>query len=57
MKINQNTEGETVAMLAVVQNIGVRRIIPTSDGIMGRRRENMTGTIKLICRCRTQQRS
>ena len=29
------------AMLVVVQNIGVKGIIPTSDNIMGRRRENV----------------
>ena len=28
-------------MLVVVQNIGVKGIIPTSDNIMGRRRENV----------------
>ena len=52
MKITQNTERETVAMLIVVQNLGVIRIIPTSQSIMGRRRENMMRTIKLICKCR-----
>ena len=31
MKVTQNTERETVAMLVLVQNLGVRRIIPTSD--------------------------
>ena len=36
MKVNQNTERETVAMLVLVQNLGVRRIIPTSDNITGR---------------------
>ena len=49
MKTTQNTERETIAMLVVVQNLGVRRIIPTSENIMGRRRENVMGTIKLIC--------
>ena len=29
-------ERETVAMLVLVQNLGVRRIIPTSDNITGR---------------------
>ena len=41
MKITQNTEREIVAMRVVVQNIGVKGIIPTSDNIMGRRRENV----------------
>ena len=36
MKVTQNTERETVAMLVLVQNLGVRRIIPTSDNITGR---------------------
>ena len=49
MKKTQNTERETIAMLVVVQNLGVRRIIPTSENIMGRRRENVMRTIKLIC--------
>ena len=35
-------------MLVVVQNIGVKGIIPTSDNIMGRRRENVMWTTKLI---------
>ena len=48
MKITQNTEREIVAMLVVVQNIGVKGIIPTSDNIMGRRRENVMWTTKLI---------
>ena len=29
-------ERETVAMLVLVKNLGVRRIIPTSDNITGR---------------------
>ena len=36
MKVTQNTERETVAMLVLVQNLGVRRIIPKSDNITGR---------------------
>ena len=52
MKVTQNTERETVAMLVLVQNLGVRRIIPTSDNITGRGRENVMRTIKLTCRCR-----
>ena len=36
MKVTQNMERETVAMLVLVQNLGVRRIIPTSDNITGR---------------------
>ena len=51
MKIAQNIEGKAEVMLVVEQNLGVRRIIPTSD-IMGSRRENVIRTIKLICRCR-----
>ena len=39
-------------MLVLVQNLGVRRIIPTSDNITGRGRENVMRAIKLICRCR-----
>ena len=39
MKIIQNTERETVAMLVVVQNPGARRIIPTSENVMGKKRE------------------
>ena len=39
MKIIQNTERETVAMLVVVQNLGVRRIIPTSENVMVKKRE------------------
>ena len=52
MKITQNTERETIAMLIVVQNLGVRKIILTSDNITRRRRGNVMWTIKLICRCR-----
>ena len=37
MKKIQNAEIETVVMLVVVQNLGVRRIIPKSKNIMGRR--------------------
>ena len=51
MKIAQNIEGKAEIILVVEQNLGVRRIIPTSD-IMGSRRENVIRTIKLICRCR-----
>ena len=41
-------------MLVIVQNLGVRRIIPTNDNdnIMGSRRDNVMWTIKLIFRCR-----
>ena len=52
MKITQNAEKETVAMLVDAQHLGVRRIIPTSENIIGRKRENVMRTIKLICRCR-----
>ena len=34
-------ERETVVMLFVVQNLRVRRIIPTSDNIMRSRRDNV----------------
>ena len=37
MKITKNAGRETVAMLVVVQNLGVRKIIPVSDNIMRRR--------------------
>ena len=37
-------------MLVAVQNLGVRRIITTSESIMGK--ENVIRTTKLICRCR-----
>ena len=40
VKITQNTERETLAILVIAQNLGVRRIIPTSDNIM-RRIENV----------------
>ena len=39
-------------MLVFAQNLGVRRIITASNNIMGSRRENVTRTIKLICRDR-----
>ena len=52
MKVAQNTERKTVAMLVDVQNLGVRRIIPTSENIVGRKRENVVRTVKLISRCR-----
>ena len=39
-------------MLVVVQNLVVRRIIPTSKNIMERTKENAIWTIKLICKCR-----
>ena len=38
MKMTQNIEREIVLMLAVVQNLRVRRIIPTGNYIMGSRR-------------------
>ena len=38
MKMTQNIEREIVLMLAVVQNLRVRRIIPTGNNIMGSRR-------------------
>ena len=41
MKITQNIEKGTVVMLVVVQNLRVRRIFPTSDNIMGNRRDNV----------------
>ena len=52
MKITKNTERETVGMVVDVQNLGVRKIIPTSENIMGRKRENVMRTVKLICGCR-----
>ena len=52
MKITQNKEREKGVILVVVQNLGVRRIIPASDNIMGSRRENVMWTTKLISRCR-----
>ena len=51
MKITQNTERETVAMLVDVQSLGVGRIIPASEN-MGRKKENVTRIVKLICWCR-----
>ena len=41
MKITQNIEKGTVVMMVVVQNLRVRRIFPTSDNIMGNRRDNV----------------
>ena len=37
MKFTQNIQRETVAMLVVVQNLIVRRIIPTTDNIKGKK--------------------
>ena len=39
MKFTQNIQRETVAMLVVVQNLIVRRIIPTTDNIKGKKRK------------------
>ena len=39
-------------MVVGAQNLGLRKIIPTSKNIAGRRGENVMRTIKLICRCR-----
>ena len=52
MKITQNTERETVAMLVDVQNQGVKRTISASENVMGGIRENVMRTVKLICSCR-----
>ena len=41
MKITQNIEKGTVVMLVVVQNLRVRKIFPTSNNIMGNRRDNV----------------
>ena len=37
--------GETMAVLVVIQNLWVKTIIPTSENIMGKRRENVMRTI------------
>ena len=41
MKITENTERETVAMLVVVHNLEVRRLNLTSENVMGRKENVM----------------